>query len=108
MKLLTAVVAPSRLKPITTALDGAGLTVTTVATAQASGMGAAANQRYKGVEYHDQRCVRLEVLIHEVDLDRAVALVLAIDDEASGDIVVWVSEVAEPSRVRAREFVSQS
>lgn len=108
MKLLTAVMAPSRLERITTALDGAGLTVTTVATAQASGMGESASQRYKGVEYRDQRCVRLEVLVDDVDLERAVALVATADDQASGAIVVWVSEVAEMSQVRAREFVSQS
>jgi len=111
MKLLTAVIAPEHIERVTCALDDAGLTATTVATAQASGMKGGSSQKYKGVAYHDQRCVRLEVLVGDVDIDVAVAVVTTSGGAASDDVVVWVSEVVARSAAQpfahAREVVSQ-
>ncbi len=94
MKLLTAVIAPNRLQPVTDALDGAGFPATLVATAHAS-RSAGATLQYRGVEHHDQRCFRLEVLVSDTDLGAAVDVLKVYGGQAQGGLTVWVSDVDE-------------
>jgi len=112
MKLLTAVVTPNQVQRITAALDGAGLAATTVASAQASGLASGPSLQYKGVEYRDQRCVRLEVLVSDVDLEYAVALVAPTGAGATEGVTVWAVDVDDLSAMtppaRVPELANQT
>jgi len=99
MKLLTAVIPPNRLARVMAALDGAGMTATTVATAQASELQGERVQ-HRGVEHRDQRCVRLEVLVSDLDAEVAVGLLTEAGGPDPGDLILWASDVARPAMPR--------
>ncbi|HVF13038.1 MAG TPA: P-II family nitrogen regulator [Acidimicrobiales bacterium] len=112
MKLLTAIVAPDQVERVTVALDVAGLRVTTVTATQAPGMESGRSLQYKGIAYTDQRCARIEILVDDVDLDVAVALVAPAAGQPAEGVIVWVSAVEAPTTLRplarSREFATQS
>jgi len=93
MKLLTAVIPTNQLQRATAALDDAGLTVTTVASAQAPGLRGRARLWHRGSEYGDERCVRLEVLVSDVDAEAAVGLLATAGGPAPDSLIVWSSDV---------------
>ncbi len=93
MKLLTAVIAPNRLPGVTAALDHAGIPATVVGTAQASRLEGGAKLEYRGVGYRDQRCVRIEILLRDPDLELAVDTLKLSGGHADGGLTVWASDV---------------
>ncbi len=97
MKLLTAVIALHRLDRVIAALHGGGLTATTVATAQASGLQGGPRLQYRGTEYRDQRCARLEVLVSDANAAVAVGLLTRAGGSDPGDLIVWLSDVDCPA-----------
>lgn len=101
MKLLTAVIAPHHLQRATAALDSAGFTATTVTSAYASGLKGRPGLRYRGVEYRDQRCVRLEILVQDFDLEYAVAVLRASGDETPASSILWASDVDDLGTLQA-------
>ena len=106
MKLLTAVIAPHRLDRVIAALDGAGMTATTVATAQAAGLQGGPRLQHRGAEYRDQRCVRLEVLVSDVNAAVAVGLLTRAGGPGPGDLIVWTSDVDRPAIPKSLADVS--
>ncbi len=101
MKLLTAVIAPNRLGRVTAALDGVGLRATTVATAQASWLQGGQKVQHRSVEHRDQRCVRLEILVSDLDAEVAVGLLARVGGPDPGDLIVWTSDVDRPTIPKA-------
>ena len=97
MKLLTAVIAPDRLDGVIAALDGAGLRATTIASAQASGLQIGPRLQHRGAEYRDQRCVRLEVLVADVNAEVAVGLLARAGGPDPDALIVWISDVDRPA-----------
>lgn len=97
MKLLTVVIAPHRLARVTAALDSAGLTATTVATAQASGLQDGKTVHHRGVERRDQRCVRLEILVSDLNAEVAVGLLARAGGPDAGELILWASDVDCPA-----------
>lgn len=108
MKLLTAVIAPNRLARVTAALDGVGLRATTVATAQASWLEGGQKVQLRGVEHRDQRCVRLEILVNDLDAEVAVGLLVRVGGPDSGDLIVWTSDVDRPTIPRVLAAASET
>ena len=100
MKLLTAVIAPHRLGRVIAALDGAGFAATTIASAQASGLQDAPRLQHRGAEYRDQRCVRLEVLVSDVNAEVAVGLLTRAGGPDPDALIVWTSDVDRPPTSR--------
>lgn len=111
MKLLTAVIAENQLQRVTEALDGAGLMATTVASAQAPGLEGRASLRHRGTAYRDRRCVRLEVLVSDVDAGVAVGLLATSGGPTSDGLMVWSSDVEDlavpQSMARLRPYASE-
>lgn len=97
MKLLTAVIAPHRLDRVIAALDGAGLTATTIASAQASGLQDGPRLQHRGAEYRDHRCVRLEVLVSDVDAEVTAGLLTRAAGPGPDALIVWTSDVNCPA-----------
>lgn len=93
MKLLTAVIATNQLQRVTVALDDAGLTATTVASAHAPGLRGRARLWHRGSEYSDERCVRLEILVSDADAEAAVGLLAMPGGPVPDGLIVWSSDV---------------
>lgn len=99
MKLLTAVIPANELQRVTAALDDAGLTATTVASAQAPGLRGRAHLWHRGSEYRDERCVRLEVLVSDVEAGPAVGLLATPGGPVPEGLIVWSSDIDDLATV---------
>ncbi|MGW8481668.1 P-II family nitrogen regulator [Microbacterium sp. NPDC055903] len=106
MKLITAVVQPSALEPVKTALAEVGVAGMTISDAKGHG-----TQTGKVEVYRSQRVkvdflpkIRIETVVTDEALDAALT---AIQDAARtgsiGDGKIWVTEVAQVIRVRTGE-----
>ena len=106
MKLVTAIIQPSRLENVKAALERSGAHGMTVS--EASGFG-----RQKGHPLDEQgpehapellAKIRVEILVENVDAERVVgAVVNAAQTGAIGDGKVWVVPVEDVARVRTGE-----
>ncbi len=97
MKLLTAIIPAHQHRRVAAALESADLTVTTVATAEAPGLKPPTGLWHRGAQYQDQRSVRLEILVSEVDVEIVFGLLAPAGGPASNEAIVWASDVAVPS-----------
>ena len=106
MKLITAVLQPSALEPVRTALAEVGITGMTIYDAKGHGA-----QAGKVEVYRSQRVrvdflpkISLEIVVADEEVDAAV---MAIQDAARtgaiGDGKIWVTDVLEVIRVRTGE-----
>jgi len=95
MKLLTALIAADQLQRVAGALDSAGITATTVASAEAPGLKGGASLTHRGSVYRDQRCVRLEMLVSDADVEIAFGLLAPSGGPASDGLIVWSSDVED-------------
>ncbi|GAA3784182.1 P-II family nitrogen regulator [Micrococcus sp. HG099] len=109
MKLITAVIRPSRLKKVGNALEAAGLTGLTATEVQGRGAQGGRTEYYRG-EAHDvvfRTKVRLEMVVADEQLEDAIDVLVAAarsDDEGTiGDGKVWVTDVVRVVRVRTGE-----
>lgn len=106
MKLITAIIRPSRLDPVLDALKSAGATGLTVTEVRGFGRQKGKTEVYRGAEYEVTLLpkIRLEIVTEEDTVDK---LVDAICDSARsgriGDGKVWISELDEVVRVRTGE-----
>jgi len=96
MKLLTAITTANHHQRVAAALESTGLTATTVATAEAPGL-KPSTRWHRGAKYQDRRCVRLEVLVSDEDVDIVFGLLAPAGCRASGEVIAWSSDVAVPS-----------
>jgi nitrogen regulatory protein P-II 1 len=106
MKLITAVIKPSKLDDVKTALQSAGIAGMTVTEASGFGRQKGHTEIYRGAEY-------------VVDLIPKIKIEVIADDEATSDIVetianaanthsigdgkIWVTTVESVVRVRTGE-----
>ncbi|MFJ4172533.1 P-II family nitrogen regulator [Microbacterium sp. NPDC089696] len=106
MKLITAVLQPSALEPVKTALAEVGITGMTIYDAKGHGA-----QTGKVEVYRSQRVkvdflpkISLEIVVADEELDAALA---AIQDAARtgeiGDGKIWVTDALQVIRVRTGE-----
>ena len=106
MKLITAVVKPSRLDEIKTALRAGDINGMTVSEASGFGRQKGHTEIYRGAEYTVDLIpkIRLEVLVDSSDAEKVIdVIVKAASTGAIGDGKVWSSPVDNIVRVRTGE-----
>jgi nitrogen regulatory protein P-II 1 len=106
MKLVTAIVQPSRLDDLKDALGKLGVLGMTVSDAQGYGRQKGHTEVYRGaqvsVDFIEK--LRVEVLVDEADVDQVVdGIVNAARTGKVGDGKVWVTSVDSVTRVRTGE-----
>jgi len=106
MKLITAVVKPSKLDDVKAAVKAAGVHGMTVTEVQGFGRQAGHTETYRGTEYTIDFVpkVRLEILVSEGELDAVTAALAASAQTGKiGDGKIWITPVEEVLRIRTGE-----
>jgi nitrogen regulatory protein P-II 1 len=106
MKLITAILKPSKLEEVKTALQEAGVAGMTVSEAIGFGRQLGHTEVYRGSEYTVNLIpkIRLEVLADEIDVKRIVDVIVKTASTGSiGDGKVWTTPVDSIVRVRTGE-----
>ncbi|GAA2356981.1 P-II family nitrogen regulator [Saccharopolyspora halophila] len=106
MKLVTAIVQPSKLDDLKEALGRLGVLGMTVSDVQGYGRQKGHTEVYRGaqvsVDFIEK--LRVEVLVDETDVDKVVdGIVNAVRTGKVGDGKVWVTSVESVTRVRTGE-----
>jgi nitrogen regulatory protein PII len=80
MKLIIAIIQPTKLEPLREALDKIGVTRMTVCDAQGYGRQRGRTEMYRGHEYKTNllRKIELEILVNDDFLDRTVDCVMSV------------------------------
>jgi nitrogen regulatory protein P-II 1 len=106
MKLITAILKPSKLEEVKNALQEAGVAGMTVSEAIGFGRQLGYTEVYRGSEYTVNLIpkIRLEVLADEADVKRIVDVIVKTASTGSiGDGKVWTTPVDSIVRVRTGE-----
>ena len=106
MKLITAVVKPSRLDEIKTALRAGDINGMTVSEASGFGRQKGHTEIYRGAEYTVDFIpkARIEVLADDAECDHIVDLIVNTANTGSiGDGKLWVSPIDTVVRIRTGE-----
>ncbi|GAB3045451.1 P-II family nitrogen regulator [Sediminivirga luteola] len=106
MKLITAVIQPTRLDEVSAALAEAGFTGLTITEVKGHGAQAGRTEYYRGTAYtvEFRTKIRIELLVGDGRLDDALAVITrAAKTGEIGDGKVWVTDVVETIRVRTGE-----
>jgi nitrogen regulatory protein P-II 1 len=107
MKLITAIIKPSKLDDVKAALTAVGVTGMTVTQTQGFGRQRGHTEVYRGAEYTIDFVpkVRLEVLAEETQVEAmTTAIVEAARSGKIGDGKIWVSEAERVIRIRTGEL----
>ena len=111
MKLITAIIKPSRLDPVLDALKGAGATGLTVTEVRGFGRQKGKTEVYRGAEYAVKLLPKMKLEI-VAPADRVEAIVDAVADAARsgkiGDGKIWVSALDSALRIRTGERDEQA
>jgi len=106
MKLVTAVVRPSRVDDVKEALKAAGVLGMTVTEVQGFGRQLGHTEIYRGAEYKVDLIpkVKIEVLTDDESSHRiADAIAAAARTDTVGDGKIWTTEVIGAVRIRTDE-----
>ncbi len=109
MKLITAVIKPIRLESLCSALEKAGFSGVAATVVQGRGAQGGRTEYYRGQEFSVmfRTKIRLELLVSESDLERALEIILSTaktgENGEIGDGKVWVSSLEQIIRVRTGE-----
>ena len=106
MTLITAIVKPFKLDDVKDALKAAGVQGITVSEARGFGRQGGHTETYRGAEYQIDFVpkVRLELVVDDLDVDRAVdAIKAAAATGKIGDGKIWVTAVERIVRIRTGE-----
>jgi nitrogen regulatory protein P-II 1 len=106
MMLITAIVKPFTLEEVKDALKGAGIGGMTVNEVKGFGRQGGHVETYRGSEYRVDFTpkVRIEVVVDDTDVDRAVDLIVeAARTGKIGDGKIWVTPVDRVVRIRTGE-----
>ncbi len=106
MMLITAIVKPFTLEEVKDALKEAGIHGMTVNEVKGFGRQGGHVETYRGSEYRVDFTpkVRIEVVVDDVDVDRAVELIVdAARTGKIGDGKIWVTPVERLVRIRTGE-----
>jgi nitrogen regulatory protein P-II 1 len=96
MKLIVAIIQPTKLDPLLEALAKVGVTRMTVCDAQGYARQRGRTEMYRGHEYKTNllRKIELEILVNDDFLDRAIETILSVartgGDGAIGDGKIFV------------------
>ncbi|MEM1070567.1 MAG: P-II family nitrogen regulator [Planctomycetota bacterium] len=107
MKLIIAIIQPSKLDPVREMLSDAGVHGMTVTEVQGFGRQKGHTEIYRGAEYtiDFQPKVKLEVVVEDGEVDRVVEI---IGDKARtgqvGDGKIFVSDIEKAVRIRTQEM----
>ena len=111
MKLITAIVKPSKVDDIKRALQADGVHGMTVSETRGFGRQKGHTEIYRGAEYKVDLIakVRVEVLVDDEDSDSVVGVIVKAASTGSiGDGKVWTTPVEEVVRVRTGERGSEA
>ncbi len=106
MKLITAIVKPSKVDDIKRALQADGLHGMTVSETRGFGRQKGHTEIYRGAEYTVDFIpkVRIEVLADDAECDHIVDLIVSTANSGSiGDGKLWVTPVETVVRIRTGE-----
>ena len=106
MKLVTAIIKPSKLEDVKLALNAFGITGMTVSEASGFGRQGGHTEVYRGAEYTVDLIpkIRIEVLIDATDAEKVIdVIVKAASTGKIGDGKVWSTPVDNMVRVRTGE-----
>ena len=106
MKLITAIVKPSKVDDIKRALQADGVHGMTVSETRGFGRQKGHTEIYRGAEYTVDFIpkVRIEVLADDAECDHIVDLIVSTANSGSiGDGKVWVTPVETVVRIRTGE-----
>jgi nitrogen regulatory protein P-II 1 len=106
MKLVTAIINPSKLDDVKTALAAAGVRGLTISEASGYGHQRGHTEVYRGARYHVDLIprIRLEVVTTDDDCNRVVETIVGSAGTGSvGDGKVWVTHVEKIVRIRTRD-----
>jgi nitrogen regulatory protein P-II 2 len=106
MKLVTAIIKPSRLDPVLDALKEAGVAGLTVSEVRGFGRQKGKTEVYRGAEYEVKLLPKVKIEVVAAD-DVVEKIVDAIAQSANtgkiGDGKVWVCDLASVLRIRTGE-----
>ena len=111
MKLITAILKPSKLDDVKGALHAVGINGMTVSEASGFGRQGGHTEVYRGAEYTVNLVpkVRLEVLVDDKDVDTVLGVIVKSASTGSiGDGKVWTTPVDQVIRVRTGERGSEA
>lgn len=106
MKLVTAIIKPSRLDPVLDALKDAGVAGLTVSEVRGFGRQKGKTEVYRGAEYEVKLLpkVKVEVAVSAAFVDKAVeAIAAAAKTGKIGDGKIWVADLGQVQRIRTGE-----
>lgn len=106
MKLVTAIIKPSKLEDVKLALTAFGITGMTVSEASGFGRQGGHTEVYRGAEYTVDFIpkIRIEILIDGSEAEKVIdVIVKAASTGSIGDGKVWSSPVDNIVRVRTGE-----
>lgn len=106
MKLITAILKPSKVDDVKVALQAAGIQGMTVSETRGFGRQKGHTEIYRGAEYRVDFLpkVRIEVLAEDAEVQSIVdTIVEAARTGAVGDGKLWVTSVEQVIRIRTGE-----
>lgn len=106
MKLITAIIKPSRLDPVLDALREAGVSGMTVTEVRGFGRQKGKTEVYRGAEYEVKLLpkVKVEIVATANSVERVVAaLAEAAKTGKIGDGKIWVCDLNDVMRIRTGE-----
>lgn len=106
MKLITAIIKPSRLDPVLEALKEAGVGGLTVSEVRGFGRQKGKTEVYRGAEYEVKLLpkVKIEIAASPDVVDKAVeAISSAAKTGKIGDGKIWVADLEAVHRIRTGE-----
>jgi nitrogen regulatory protein P-II 1 len=106
MKLITAILKPSKVDDVKVALQAAGIQGMTVSETRGFGRQKGHTEIYRGAEYRVDFLpkVRIEVLAEDAEVQSIVdTIVEAARTGAVGDGKLWVTPVEQVIRIRTGE-----
>lgn len=106
MKLITAIIKPSRLDAVLDAMKGVGVAGMTVTEVRGFGRQRGKTEIYRGAEYEVKLLpkVKLEIVTEDAKVDAlAEALATAARTGKIGDGKIWVSDLDSVLRIRTGE-----
>ena len=111
MKLITAILKPSKLDDVKDALHAVGINGMTVSEASGFGRTGGHTEVYRGAEYTVNLVpkIRLEVLLDDEDVESVLGVIVKSASTGSiGDGKVWTTPVDQVIRVRTGERGSEA
>jgi nitrogen regulatory protein P-II 2 len=111
MKLVTAIIKPSRLDPVLEALKEAGVAGMTVSEVRGFGRQRGKTEVYRGAEYEVKLLpkVKVEVVTSEALVERVcTAIQEAANTGKIGDGKIWISDLDGVIRIRTGETDQQA